>query len=262
MDRVAVACTACYRWRMNCDLIFDVGFHKGEDTAFYLAKGFRVVAVEANPVLIEAGRERFSDAIASGRLVLVHAALAEEVGQERAFFISSFSDWSSLKQQLAERGKADSYEVTVSTTTLPALVETHGLPRFIKCDIEGYDVVCAAQLERLREKPLFASFEASDIEIFSWLKKAGYSGFQFTNQRIHDQRHWHTIEREGQAIRYRFQPAGQDAPLDCSGPFGLDLSDHKWIDFDSALARFQIFSGLQKMDPELGVGWLDVHARL
>lgn len=247
---------------MVSDLIFDIGFHKGEDTAYYLAKGFRVVAVEANPALVDAGRERFSDAIQSGALCIEHAALAEEAGQDQTFFVSSFSDWSSLKKKLAERGKEHSREVVVQTTTLSALVAKHGVPYFIKCDIEGYDVVCASQLDHLLEKPRFVSFEASDALIFAWLKKAGYAGFQFTNQRIHDQRHWHTIEREGQAIRYRFQPAGQDAPLDCSGPFGLDLSDHKWIDFDSALARFQIFSGLQKMDPELGVGWLDVHARL
>ena len=36
------------------DLIYDIGQHTGEDTAFYLGKGFRVVAVEANPTLAEA----------------------------------------------------------------------------------------------------------------------------------------------------------------------------------------------------------------
>jgi 16S rRNA A1518/A1519 N6-dimethyltransferase RsmA/KsgA/DIM1 with predicted DNA glycosylase/AP lyase activity len=31
------------------DLIYDVGMHHGEDTEFYLRKGFRVVAFEADP---------------------------------------------------------------------------------------------------------------------------------------------------------------------------------------------------------------------
>jgi hypothetical protein len=35
------------------NLIFDMGLHKGEDTDFYLRKGFDVVAFEANPFLIE-----------------------------------------------------------------------------------------------------------------------------------------------------------------------------------------------------------------
>ena len=41
------------------DLIYDVGMHDGDDTAYYLDKGFQVVAVEANPVLVQSGRERF-----------------------------------------------------------------------------------------------------------------------------------------------------------------------------------------------------------
>ena len=32
-------------------LIFDIGCHLGEDSEFYLRKGFKVVAVEANPEL-------------------------------------------------------------------------------------------------------------------------------------------------------------------------------------------------------------------
>ena len=31
------------------NLIFDIGFHKGEDTLFYLLKGYRVIAVDADP---------------------------------------------------------------------------------------------------------------------------------------------------------------------------------------------------------------------
>src|SRR5690348_14857053 len=40
-------------------LIYDVGLCDGDDTAFYLAKGFRVVAVEANPALVAAAKQRF-----------------------------------------------------------------------------------------------------------------------------------------------------------------------------------------------------------
>jgi hypothetical protein len=40
----------------HADLVYDVGFHQGEDTAFYLKKGFRVVAFEAHPRLAENGR--------------------------------------------------------------------------------------------------------------------------------------------------------------------------------------------------------------
>lgn len=48
------------------NLIIDVGMHNGQDTAFYLAKGFDVVALEANPVLVDAARIRFASEIESG----------------------------------------------------------------------------------------------------------------------------------------------------------------------------------------------------
>jgi 16S rRNA A1518/A1519 N6-dimethyltransferase RsmA/KsgA/DIM1 with predicted DNA glycosylase/AP lyase activity len=34
------------------DLIFDIGLHRGEDTDFYLKKGFRVAAFEVDPNLV------------------------------------------------------------------------------------------------------------------------------------------------------------------------------------------------------------------
>jgi hypothetical protein len=63
------------------DLIFDLGFHNGDDTAFYLAKGSRVVAVEAHPELVEAGLRRFSSEIRGGRLILLHKAVCEASGE-------------------------------------------------------------------------------------------------------------------------------------------------------------------------------------
>ena len=44
-------------------LIYDVGMHKGEDSDFYLKKGFRVVGFEADPDLAELCRQRFSKQI-------------------------------------------------------------------------------------------------------------------------------------------------------------------------------------------------------
>ena len=35
------------------DLIYDIGMNHGEDTAYYLSKGFRVIAIEANPGLTD-----------------------------------------------------------------------------------------------------------------------------------------------------------------------------------------------------------------
>ena len=61
--------------RKQHDLVFDVGLHKGEDTEFYLEKGFRVVAFEADPDLAAHCRERFAAQLREGRLVIVEGAI-------------------------------------------------------------------------------------------------------------------------------------------------------------------------------------------
>ena len=59
----------------HLDLIYDVGMHKGEDTDFYLRKGFRVVAFEADPDLTGYCRKRFKEFLDSGQLKIVEGAI-------------------------------------------------------------------------------------------------------------------------------------------------------------------------------------------
>jgi hypothetical protein len=49
-------------------LIYDVGMHNGDDTAYYLAKGAHVVAIEANPTLCDSVIQKFETPITEGRL--------------------------------------------------------------------------------------------------------------------------------------------------------------------------------------------------
>jgi FkbM family methyltransferase len=69
-------------------LIIDAGMHTGRDTEFYLAQGFRVVAIEANPDLIQSARSRFAEALSSEKLILYDVAIADHDG-EAAFYIKS-----------------------------------------------------------------------------------------------------------------------------------------------------------------------------
>ena len=59
-------------------LIYDVGLHKGEDTDYYLKKGFQVVAIEANPELISECKERFKSRVARGDLRIIEGAFGWE----------------------------------------------------------------------------------------------------------------------------------------------------------------------------------------
>ena len=38
-------------------LIFDIGMYNGSDTRYYLNEGFRVLAIDGNPVLVKRARK-------------------------------------------------------------------------------------------------------------------------------------------------------------------------------------------------------------
>ena len=87
----------------NHKLIADIGMHDGQDTDFYLRKGFRVVAIEANPELVKTNTERFATYIEKGFLTIINAALG--ISEEPvSFYINDRkSDWSSIHRSIADR---------------------------------------------------------------------------------------------------------------------------------------------------------------
>ncbi|RWM75657.1 hypothetical protein [Mesorhizobium sp.] len=66
---------------MDRDLVYDVGMHNGDDTAFYVSQGYRVVAIEADPAQAEAQRKRFVAEIEKGQVHVVEAAIGPSHGQ-------------------------------------------------------------------------------------------------------------------------------------------------------------------------------------
>lgn len=88
------------------DLIFDVGVHNGQDTAYYLKKGFRVVGVEASPEICRVLRQVFANEISDGRCMLVEAAVSSTSGPGKfhKFGTSVFGtisvDWAEPNKQM------------------------------------------------------------------------------------------------------------------------------------------------------------------
>ena len=80
------------------NLIYDVGMHQGQDTDYYLKKGFNVVAFEANPANVEFCKKRFSVEIEQGKLIIIEGAIAESstskkvrfYQQQRSFFLGKY----------------------------------------------------------------------------------------------------------------------------------------------------------------------------
>ncbi len=88
------------------DLVYDVGMHDGADSAYYLRQGFRVIAVEANPVFAERANERFAREIEAGRLTILNVGIAQGQGEASFWVCEDHTDWSSFDRGNASRQAA------------------------------------------------------------------------------------------------------------------------------------------------------------
>ena len=138
-------------------LIFDIGAHRGDDTSVYLQLGYIVVSVEANPTLVTGMKKRFFEAIASGQLILLNYAIANEDNKEVLLYLVNDDSQSSLI-------KKGEYSIKVLSRTLGSLVDELGVPSFCKIDIEGSDHIALQSLTK-RNCPPFISVEISGITL-------------------------------------------------------------------------------------------------
>ena len=145
------------------NLIYDIGFHKGEDTSYYLQKGYRVIAVDADITLINEAKEKFADFIRKGQLILLNYAITEQSNQEIEFHISSFSLWNSVHKKISGREGKDFKTVKVPTKRLDDLFIEFGVPVYAKIDIEGNDNICLQSLKTTTELPKYISVETECI---------------------------------------------------------------------------------------------------
>ena len=162
--------------------IFDIGMFDGADTDYYLDSGHRVIAVEANPELVREATARFANQIASGQLTCVHAALAERSGPIELYLSGSDPGSSSLfSERVAHKAPAGS--VTVPGVALADLTALHGVPDYLKIDIEGADRICVLSLGATL-RPKYVSFEIGDDldELLGHLDGLGYNRFKVINQ--------------------------------------------------------------------------------
>ena len=268
------------------DLIYDIGLHAGEDSEFYLLKGFRVVAVDANPAMCRLAGERLARFVKTGQLRIVNAAIADRRGR-LTFFENAKSDWSTLVRewdaQNAARG-SPSREVTVEAITLADLVEEHGDAFYMKIDIEGMDRRALETLGTIAARPKYVSIEAAFPRDPSFksaraeldaLARLGYDRFKIVAQ--------HRVEEQvppnpaavGEYVAHRFV-AGS------SGLFGEEAPG-AWLGMAAALEAFRaivrdgwpltllhrrmalyvrycaLVERLTGKAPDLG--WYDIHAK-
>jgi len=162
--------------------VFDVGMYDGSDTQYYLESGYRVVAVEANPNLANAARQRFAGEVASGTLTVVNAAIAEgEDEVELTICGEDLGSSSTIGSMVVDRIPMGSYKVPA--IGFGKLVEQFGVPDYLKIDIEGADGICVKGISAENRPPLL-SFEVGDdfSTLLDHLSAVGYTEFKLINQ--------------------------------------------------------------------------------
>jgi FkbM family methyltransferase len=166
---------------MANDLIYDIGMHNGNDAAFYLACGFRVLAVEADPDLVAAANRRFKVEIESGKLVVLNVGIAEHSSTAEFWINEVRPALNSFSRRLTARSGEPHHSLSIQCRRLDGILSEYGIPLYMKIDIEGNDIVCCDQLST-GAKPHYISVEMSRVELLLKLRDLGYDRFKLINQ--------------------------------------------------------------------------------
>jgi len=190
-------------------LFFDFGFFDGRDSLAYLSKGHRVIAVEADPTLAAAGNANpaLAPFIASGKLQILNYAIALDgapVG-ETTFYLNKCAkgkEWNSFKSKVGCRSctppnledptKASCKAITVTSTPCSKVFEDHGMPRYLKADMEGAEQSCFNALAAypVDQRPKLISGEVSDAKLIDVFAGLGYTSFKVVRQHAGHSGEW------------------------------------------------------------------------
>lgn len=209
------------------DLIYDVGMHKGEDTEFYLKKGFRVIGFEADPDLTAHCKRQFSAEINNTRLVIVEGAIVDNPRLDKVIFYRNIDDtflgtvdirWAKRNEKLGNTSDI----IEVHTVDFSECLRKYGIPYYMKIDIEGADLTCLKQLFDSTSRPDYISIESDKLsmkgicEEIHLLEQLGYNEFKAVQQDHMSKTIVPYPPREGVFVSHTF-------PQGSSGLFGKEL---------------------------------------
>jgi FkbM family methyltransferase len=282
-------------------LVYDVGLHEAQDTAFYLYRGMRVIAIEADPVLSEKAGARFAREIGEGRLTILNVGISASEGEAIFYKSLKYSVWNSFKLEIANRDNGGYTEVRVRTRRFADILREHGTPAYAKIDIEGNDVLCLRDMAETAMVPRHLSVEAEcvgdsatddgapGLATLKMLRDLGYRQFKLVDQEsllpfsqsplwrdraekwvqgtkkipyIQRRRAQHWIQR----LSYRAglsRRLGYSFTHGGSGPWGEEI-ECPWATFEQACAYYNEARAEHFSDPNAPSYsfWFDWHAKL
>lgn len=138
------------------DLVFDVGANVGSKAENFLQQGARVVCFEPQRECTKILEEKFGS---HPRVFIEDKGLADKTGRLQLSICSTAPTISTFTEEW-KSGRFSQYSwgqsLPVSVTTLDAMIERYGCPKFCKIDVEGFEL---AVLQGLSRPIPFLAFE-------------------------------------------------------------------------------------------------------
>jgi FkbM family methyltransferase len=186
------------------------------------------VGIEANSGLVDMCRNKFKNEIQEGKLIIVDKAIHNQSGTIKFYIDQDKDDWGSTIKEWNRYYNKNVRELSVESITLEQIIKEHGLPYYMKINIEGADINCCKSLVHMKGKPKYISLELlapfnmaclDSLDILSTLKVLGYDKFNIVDQKNNSKTKCPFPSLEGNYYDCHFNE-------ESSGLFGKELSDN------------------------------------
>jgi len=226
-------------------LVYDLGMNNGDDTAYYLHKGLKVVGIDANPSMCERCKERFKNEINDGRLIVLNIGVSEYTGKSEFYINGREPEISTFFPRKFNDDAHEWRSESIEVRPFSSLVSSFGYPHFVKIDVEFCDKYVLRDMLMNDIRPKFVSAECHEIDVYRLLVAMGYEEFNLVpGATVHERFNSAQVHHmDGSQRHFSFRPLA-------SGPFGDDLREG-WTDKNAVLSRIL----------DHGLGWIDLHSR-
>jgi FkbM family methyltransferase len=168
------------------DLIYDIGSNNGDDAAYYLSRGFRVLCIEADPALCRDLEARFGSDITAGRLSVLNAALGSARATVDFWVCEGKSVWNSFDRAVATRDGRTATRVEIEAFPMGELFARYGVPHYVKLSLHGHEHFCLQDIHP-PAAPTYLSLElprdsATSGAVFDRLAALGYERVKVIEQ--------------------------------------------------------------------------------